>query len=186
MTFARLRLVDWVALIAALGLLFASAADWYSTTSGDEARRIQGLANPVGALGGEVARNVRDEAREAAEDQEKNAWQVGGAVDRLIQLGLIVTFALAIFAAFRRAAGRGSDAALGAALAAAITALLVAYRMFQEPGFDGSTTVKSGGALALVALGVLALASAQSLRSEERTKELGEQPAGDAPWEAPA
>ena len=186
MTFARLRPVDWVALLAALALLFTTAADWYSTTSGDEARRIQGLANPVGALGGEVARNVRDEAREAAEDQEKNAWQVGGAVDRLIQLGLIATFALAVVAAFGRAAGRGSDAALGAALAAALTALLVAYRMFQEPGFDPTTTVKTGGPMALVALGLLALASAQSLRSDERTKELGEQPADDAPWKAPA
>jgi hypothetical protein len=185
-TFSRLRLADWVALIAALGLLFATAADWYSTTSGDEARRVQGLANPVGALGGEVARSVRDEARQAAEGQEKNAWQVRAGIDRAIQLGLLLTFALAVLAAFRRAAGRGGDAALGAALAAAFTALLIAYRLFQEPGFDESTTVKTGAPLALVALGVLALASAQSLRSEERTRELGEEPVGEAPWEAPA
>jgi drug/metabolite transporter (DMT)-like permease len=186
MTFARLRLADWVALIAALGLLFATAADWYSTTTGDEARRVQGLTDPVGALGGEVARNVQEEAREAAEGQEKNAWQVTGAIDRVILAGILASFVLAVLAAFRRAAGKGSDAALGAALVAALTALLILYRLFQEPGFDGSTTVKTGGPIALVALGVLALASAQSLRTEEHDRELREEPVGDAPWEEAA
>jgi hypothetical protein len=184
-TFARLRPADWVALVAALALLFTTAMDWYSTASGDEARRIQGLASPSGALGGEVARNVREQARVAAEDQEKNAWQVRGAIDRLIQLGLIATFALAVIAAFGRAAGRGSGAALGAALAAALTALLVAYRMFQEPGFNDSTTVKLGAPLALLVLGLLALASAQSLRADVDEEEL-ERDVGEAPWKAMA
>ena len=56
MSFASLRAADWVAFIAALALLFVSAVDWYSTVAGDEARRIQGLSDPAGALGGEVER----------------------------------------------------------------------------------------------------------------------------------
>ena len=185
MTFSRLRVVDWVALLAALALLFTTAVDWYSTTGGDEARRIQGLANPTGALGGEVARDVRDEARQVAEGQEKNAWQVSGAVDRLILVGILATFVLAVLAAFGRASGRGTGRAIGAAIVAAATALLVAYRMFQEPGFDETTTVKVGGLLALVALGLVALASAESVRAAERTS-IPEEPVGDAPWKATA
>ena len=171
MTFARLRAADWVALLAAMALLFTTAMDWYSTTSGDEARRIQGLSDPSGALGGEVAREVQDQARAAAEGQEKNAWQVGGGIDKLILVALLATFVLAVGAAFRRAAGAGSAAALATALAATVTALLVTYRIVQEPGFDASTTVKVGAPLALVALGVLALASAQSVRTEEQPAE---------------
>jgi hypothetical protein len=173
-TFTRLRAADWVALLAALALLFTTAMDWYSTTTGDEARRIQGLAQPSGALGGEVAREVRDQARLIGEGQEKNAWQIGGAIDRLILAGVLLTFALSVAAAFARAAGRGPGIWLAAALAAAVTALLLTYRIVQEPGFDASTTVKAGAPLALIVLGVLALAGTQSAR------------AGDAPREAAA
>jgi hypothetical protein len=170
-TFARLRVTDWVALVAALALLFVSAADWYSTATGDEARRIEGLTEPSGALGGEVGREVQEEARVTAESEEKNAWQVSGGIDRVILVALLATFVLAVIAAFARAAGRGSHAALPASalpgLAAAATAVLVTYRILQEPGFDESTTVKLGPSLALIVLGVLALASAQSLRSPD-------------------
>jgi hypothetical protein len=171
MTFARLRVFDWIALLAALALLFVSAMDWYSTTTGDEARRIEGLSQPSGALGGEVDREVEEQARVTAEGQERNAWQANGAIDRVILAALLATFALAVVAAFARAAGRGSRSALPpsalAGLAAAVTALLVTYRILQEPGFDESTTVKVGASLALMALAVLALASAQSLRTDE-------------------
>ena len=166
MSFTRLRPVDWVVLVAAFALLFIAAADWYGTASGDEARRIQGLAEPTGALGGEVAREVRDQARTVPEDAEKNAWQTGGGIDRLVLAGLMATFLLAVVAAFRRADGKGTSAMLATAFAAAVTALLVTYRIIQEPGFDDTTTVKVGAPLALIALGVLALASAQSARTE--------------------
>jgi hypothetical protein len=70
-------------------------------------------------------------------------------------------------AAFWRAGGRGSDGlgAFGlAGLAACVTALLVLYRIIQEPGFDELTTVKIGAPLALGVLGVIAFACATSLR----------------------
>jgi hypothetical protein len=42
----------------------------------------------------------------------------------------------------------------------------VTYRILQEPGFDASTTVQAGAPVALVVLGVIALASALTLRAE--------------------
>jgi PHP family Zn ribbon phosphoesterase len=41
MTFERLRAADWVAFLAALGLLFVTAADWYSTQRGRQAREFE-------------------------------------------------------------------------------------------------------------------------------------------------
>ncbi|HYP49086.1 MAG TPA: hypothetical protein VEQ61_10655 [Thermoleophilaceae bacterium] len=167
MTFARLRWPDWVALVAALALLLVSAADWYSTASAEEARRAEQRA-PSSGQGAEV----RSDARALAESQERNAWQEDGAIDRVILLGLLGTVALAIFAAFARAAGRDYSGRLGpsasAGLLAAITALLVAYRILQEPGFDSFTTVQAGAPLALLALGVIALAAARAARAEEQ------------------
>jgi VIT1/CCC1 family predicted Fe2+/Mn2+ transporter len=170
-TFTRLRASHWAAFLAALALLFVTAMDWYSTTTGDEARRIEELAEPEGAAGGQVEREVQERAREAAEGAEKNAWQVDGAIDRLILIGLLLTAALGVLAAF--AAARSPDSTALPALtgiSAAITALLVTYRIFQEPGFDASTTVKSGAPVALLVLGVIAIASAVTLRAEPRAE----------------
>jgi hypothetical protein len=174
-TFARLRAADWVAFVAALALLFTTAADWYSSTSGEEARRIEGLAQPSGAEGGQVEREVRQDASAAAEAEERNAWQATGVIDRLILLGLLATSALAILAGFARAARRGYGGALGpsaiAGLAAAATALLVLYRILQEPGFDKVNTVQAGAPLALAALGVIAYACAMAVKAEEKEGE---------------
>ena len=174
MTPARLRAAQWAAFLAALALLFVTAMDWYSTTGGDEARRIEELAEPEGAAGGEVEREVQEDARVAAEGAEKNAWQADAAIDRVILGGLLLTALLAIAAAFTAAratqSGRakpgGAAPAALAGIAASATALLVTYRIFQEPGFDASTTLKAGAPLALVVLGVIALASAITLRTE--------------------
>jgi hypothetical protein len=72
-----------------------------------------------------------------------------------------------VLAAFAARESRGAVAPIAlAGIAASVTALLVTYRIFQEPGFDASTTIKAGAPLALVVLGVIALASALALRSE--------------------
>jgi drug/metabolite transporter (DMT)-like permease len=171
MSFERLRAADWIALAAALALIVVMAMDWYSTEEGREARRIERFSEPRGALGGEVEREVRERAREAAEGREKNAWQADGAIDRVILLALLATFVLAVVTAFLRAAGGRFESAWApsglTALAAVSSAALVAYRMVQEPGLDAGSTVEAGAPLALLALGVLALASAVTLRSEE-------------------
>ena len=48
-----------------------------------------------------------------------------------------------------------------------MTALLVAYRTLQEPGFDSVNTVEAGAPLALIALAVIALAARSAMRAEE-------------------
>jgi hypothetical protein len=173
-SFARLRAWHWAAFLAALALLFVTAMDWYSTTGGEEARRIEELSDPEGAAGGEVEREVEESARIAAEGAEKNAWQVDAPIDRLILVGLLLSAALAVVAAFAAAreprgeggGPRGLASAGLAALLAAATALVVIYRILQEPGLDVSTTVKAGAPLALILLGVIALSGALTLRSE--------------------
>jgi hypothetical protein len=172
-TFARLRAADWVAMVAALALLFAMAADWYSTAQGEENRRLERLSERASpGPGGEVEREFNKRAAEQAELQERNAWQEDGGFDRLILAVLIAAVALALAAGFLRAADRRFEPpftpSAAAAVAAAIGGALVAYRIVQEPGFDAANTVEPGVPLALVALGVLALAAVSALRNEER------------------
>ena len=164
MTFERLRPSDWVVFVAALALLFTTAPDWYSTTRGEEARQIQDQAGNSNAPEG---RDVESTAAAVAEAQERNAWQEDALIDRIILIALLATSALGVGAAFWRASGRESDGlgAFGlAGLAACISAVLVLYRIIQEPGFDDLTTVKIGAPLALGVLGVMAFACATSLR----------------------
>ena len=170
MTFARLRPADWVVFIAALALLFTTAADWYSTETGEEARRIQENARPEeDRPSGQTEAEVEREAGALAESKERNAWQEDGTIDRVILVCLLLTAALGVVAGFWRASGREARW-LGpyglAGLMACVTALLVLYRILQEPGFDELTTVKIGAPLALGVLGVFAFAAATSLRDE--------------------
>jgi hypothetical protein len=170
LTFERLRLADWVVFVAALALLFTTAPDWYSTKAGDEARRIQQEANPdKGQPTGQAEAEVEREAGLVAEGQERNAWEENGTIDRVLLIGLLLSSALGVFAGFWRASGRPARG-LGpyglAGLVATATALLVLYRILQEPGFDDLTTVKIGAPLALAVLGVYAFAAAASLRDE--------------------
>lgn len=156
-------------MVAALVLLFVMAMDWYSTAVGDRAREVEKLSQPnTGAPGGESQRVQRDTAAQEAEAQEKNAWQVPGAVDRVILVGLLGTVTLAVAAVWLRAAGRRfeppfSPSALMAILAT-LTGLLVAYRLLQ---IDAAATVKAGPPLALVMLGVIALAARQAMHGED-------------------
>jgi hypothetical protein len=172
LTFARLRVADWVVFIAALALLFTTAFDWYSTVSGDEARRIQEQSRPEeGEPSGQIQSEVERDAGALAESKERNAWQEDGTIDRVILICLLVTAALGVLAAFWRASGREARG-LGpygwAGLMACVSALLVLYRVLQEPAFDELTTVKIGAPLALGVLGVFAFAAATSLRDEGR------------------
>jgi hypothetical protein len=173
MTFARLRLADWVVLLAALALLLVTAADWYSTVGGEQAREFERGA-PAQGEGAELA----DDAAAAAEGEERNAWQADAGIDRVILVALLATALLGVYAGFMRAAGRRYEGALSptawAGMAAAITALLVLYRVLQEPGFDEVTTVQFGAPLALGVLGVMAFASASSVRAEEEGTEFRE------------
>jgi uncharacterized integral membrane protein len=170
--YSRLLRADVIAAVAAFALLFVMAMDWYSTAAGDEARRIESLTDPgSGALSGEPDRAVQEQASVKGEEEEKNAWQASGAIDRVLLVLLLAAAVLALAAAYLRAAGKRfslpvTPSAL-AALAAVVAGLLVAYRIIQEPGFDEATVVKPGAPLALVVLGVIALAARAAVRAEE-------------------
>jgi hypothetical protein len=165
-----------IALIGALALLLVMALDWYSTATGDEARRIEEITdNPSGAEGGEVDRRLNEDAREVAEGEEKNAWQVDALIDRIILVLMLLAIVFAVLTAVTRAAGakptRGMGPAGAAALSAAAAAALVAYRIIQEPGLDAATNVKAGAPLALVGLAMIALGSSSALRADEKEAE---------------
>lgn len=170
MTFGRLLRADAAAAVAAVALLFVMALDWYSTATGERARFREEQADPEGALAAEPARVQREEAEIVAENEERNAWQEPGALDRVILLGLLTTFALAIASAYIRAAGKRFEPPLTpsaiTALVATLTALLVAYRTIQEPGFDNVNTVEAGAPLALIVLAVIAMAARAAMRAE--------------------
>jgi hypothetical protein len=180
-TFARLRTADWVAMIAALALLLVMAVDWYSTALGNEARQVQ--KNTQGNFQGEAGQDVREanqDAKNIAEGQERNAWQADGLIDRIILLSLLATVALALGAGFLRAAGRRFEPPLTpsalAAVGAGLSALLVTYRIIQEPGLDAASNVKAGAPLAVVALGLIAFASSRGLKHEEEGRPFRELP----------
>jgi hypothetical protein len=169
-TFARLRVAHWVVFVASLALLLTTAVDWYSTTTGEEARRIEEQARPDDDVEpGQVQREVEEDAGALAEGQERNAWREDGAIDRIILICLLATAALGVAASFTRASERGAERSglyglVG--LMASVTALLVLYRILQEPGFDELTTIQIGAPLALGVLGVMAFAAATALREE--------------------
>ncbi len=171
MTFSRLLRSDAVAMVAALVLLLVMAMDWYSSAVGERAREVEKLSEPSsGAVGSQAQRENQESAREAAQAEEKNAWQVPGLVDKLIVIGLLGTIVLAVGSAWLRAAARRfeppSTPSTAAAVVATATGLLVVYRIIQEPGFDETTTVQAGAPLAIVVLAVIALASRESMRRE--------------------
>jgi hypothetical protein len=175
LTFARLRISDWVVFVAALALLFTAAPAWYSTTAGDDARRVQQEAQPEeGQPTGQSEAEVEREAGLIADNAEKNAWEANDTIDRVILIGLLLTAALGVLAGFWRASGRTARG-LGpyglCGLVACVTALLLLYRILQEPGQDDLTTVKIGAPLTLGVLGIYAFAAATSLRDEEAPEE---------------
>jgi hypothetical protein len=169
-TLARLRRGDVVAGLAALALLFFMAMDWYSDTYGQEARRVERLAQPVGPESGQVTRRLKQDAVTTAEEREHNAYQEGGAIDGIILLLLLAAVALALTAATLRVVGRRVGGALSpsvlAAGAASIGAVLLAYRIVQQPGVDEITVVKAGAPLSLMAAVVLAGGATSAARSE--------------------
>jgi hypothetical protein len=164
LTFLRLSRWDWVAFVAALGLLLVMSADWYTTKQGQECRRIEQLQPPAsGVQGGAISGDVRRAARECAEKREKNAWQASGAIDRFILVVLLVGIASAVAAGFFRAAGRRYEPPLTPSAVAAgaglLGALLVLYRILQPPGLNSAAVVKWGAPAGLALVGIMGIAA---------------------------
>ena len=165
-----------IALVGALALLLITSMDWYSTEQGDEARRIESITEgSSGAESGEIDRRLNEEARFVAEGEEKNAWQADALIDRILLGLMLAAIVLAALTAVARAAGAKPTKGLGpaglAALFASAAAVVVAYRIIQEPGIDAGTNVKAGAPLALFALALIALGSSQALKADVREAE---------------
>jgi uncharacterized membrane protein YraQ (UPF0718 family) len=184
MTFRRLTAGHVLALVAALALLLAMAPDWYTDKTGEQDRLSQRDALPQ--LQHDSAYSSADQAGVSAEAHEKNAWQASALVDRLILLGLLATAALAIAAAFMRAAGRGAGPPSLSALATVVglvTTVLVGYRIAQPPGLNQAAVVKWGAPVGLICVGLTTLGSRMATRGERERTPVAEPP---APPPAPA
>lgn len=170
-SFTWLSRWDWIAFVAALALMFTMSIDWYTTKQGEEFRRVEEVYREGSAPTTEGSdRETAERAGAAAEKQEKNAWQASAFVDRLILIALLAAFAAAVAAAFLRAAGRRFEppwtpSTIAAAVGLA-AALLIVYRMIQEPGLDEASVIRAGLPLSLFAVGVLAFAARQAALAE--------------------
>jgi hypothetical protein len=169
MSFARLRLVDWVAFLAALALMFAMALDWYTTQQGAELRRDAGLAISGAATHGQGP-DLKGAYNTAANGFEKNAWQERATIDRIILVMLLVAAAAAVIAAFARAAGRRFKSPVTpsavASIVGTVAAVLLLYRIIQPPGWNPGAVVKLGAPLGLLCVAVLAIAERIATRYE--------------------
>jgi hypothetical protein len=169
MTFTRLGRGDLLAMIAALALLLVMATDWYSTKQGEQVRHDQGLVRPP--LNSADDPKVSTQLGEFADTQEKNAWQADGVIDRLILIGLVAAVALALVAAWARAAdrrvriGRWSPSAV-ASVVGLLTCAMLVYRILQPPGLNAAAVVKAGAPLGLLCIGLLTLGARVGARGE--------------------
>lgn len=160
-SFARLGGWDWLAFLAALALMFTMSIDWYTTKAGEEFRRIEQNSSSSQ----QIEPTTNERAAEAAERQEKNAWQADAFVDRLILGVLLATFAAIAAGTFLRAAARRPEPnpVAIASLTGTLAAALIVYRMIQEPGLDEASVLKVGAPLSLLAVGIAAFAARQSV-----------------------
>ena len=170
MRFERLARGHTVAAVAALVLLLVMAMDWYGSTTADLAHRVADTANTSGSQAGEAGRALKQDADQVIARDEKNAWQEERGIDRVLLVLLLLSVFLPLFAAGHRAAGRRWEPpwtpSAFAALAAVAAALLVAYRILNEPGNDLTTTVKIGAPLGLIALAAIGLGAAAAFQGE--------------------
>jgi hypothetical protein len=170
-TFTRLGRGDLLAMIAALALLLVMATDWYSTKLGEQARDNQGKILPQ--LNREED-NPKESTRqgEFADTQEKNAWQADALIDRLILIALVASAALALVAAWARAAdrqvriGRWSPSAV-ASVTGLVACVLLTYRILQPPGLNAAAVVKAGAPLGLLCVGLLTIGARVAARGEQ-------------------
>lgn len=169
----RLRLGDAIALLAAFALLFIMAGDWYSTTTGEEAREIVERQGTTQFGEGLFDDGAVEDARIEAEQAERNAWQVSSVVDLVVLLALLAAIALTLAAAALRAAGREfpdprrSPRAIAATVALLTLVLVVLQAALRlDPASD--VTVQIGLPLGVAALGMIACGAGLALRDDRQ------------------
>ena len=162
-----------VAGLAALALvLVTTGVDWYGTKLGDDAQEIEEQTeDSSGAEAGEVSRDLNEQAGEVADRETDKAWEADALIDRILLALIGATILLAVVIWLTRTMGATPTRGLGppglCALLATAAAVLVAYRIIQEPGLDAGTTVKIGPVIALFLLGTIAISSSWSLRQDD-------------------
>src|SRR4051794_20197597 len=146
------------------------AMDWYGSHAADAAHQVSNTANTSGAQAGEAGRALKQDADEVIARDEKIAWQEKDFLDRLLLVLLLGSVFLALFAAGYRASGRRAEPpwtpSAFAAIVAALAALIVAFRIINEPGNDLTTTVKLGAPLGLLCLAAIGIGSANAFKGE--------------------
>ena len=164
-----------VAAVAALVLLLVMATNWYGSHEADLARQLGNAANIGGAEAGEVGRAVKADADRIIARDEKNPWQERATVDRVLLVLLLLAVALPLIAAAVAAAGSRSKTPTAlAALAAVAAAVLLAYRIVNQPGNNGETTVKTGALLGLAMLALIGIGSVWAYQREPAPEAAGE------------
>ncbi len=170
MRLERLTRGHVVAAVAALALLLVMAMDWYGSVQADQARRIGSSLGTKGAESGEEGRAAKVDVDRIIARDEKNAWQTQAFVDRLLLVLLLLSVFLPLLAAALRSEGRRYEPpwtpSAIAAIVASLAALLVAYRIVQQPGPNVSTTIKIGPILALACLAGVALGAVAAFQRE--------------------
>jgi purine-cytosine permease-like protein len=167
MTFLRLSRGELLAMIAALALLLVMATDWYTTKPGEVARDAASKVEPQ--VNVETVPSESKKLNTFADTQEKNAWQADGLIDRLILIALIAAVALALVAAWAKAAGKRLGPPSPSALASVVglvACALIVYRILQPPGLNAAAVVKAGAPLGLLCAGLLAFGSRVAVREE--------------------
>lgn len=177
-----------VAFLAALALVLAMSLDWYTTEQGEEYRRIEEINSQREDPRRLDSQDV-ERAAQAAEAEEKNAFQANAFVDRLILLACLAALAAAVATALLRSMGRRAEppwnpSAL-ATVAGILATLMILYRMIQPPGFNEAAVVKPGVPIALAAVGILTVA-ARLATLIEREERLGPEVVAAAEAEAAA
>jgi hypothetical protein len=158
MTFTRLSRGDLLAMVAALALLLVMASDWWTTKAGENARDVQSKILPQ--VSNQTTPSEAAKEGAFADSQEKNAWQASGVIDRLILIALVAAAALAIVAAYARAADRRLGPPSPSALATVVgllASMLLVYRILQPPGLNEAAVVKVGAPLGLLCVGLLTI-----------------------------
>jgi hypothetical protein len=167
MTFTRLSRGDLLAMVAALALLLVMASDWWTTKAGENARHVQHTILPQ--VNNQTTPSESQKEADFASTQEKNAWQASALIDRLILIALLAAAALALVAAWARAANRSlgppSPSALASIVGLLASAMLV-YRILQPPGLNAAAVVKVGAPLGLLCVGLLTLGSRVATMAE--------------------
>lgn len=170
MTFTRLNRGDLLAMVAAFALLLVMATDWYTTKVGEQARDLQHKIEP--RVDRETVPTESAKQGSLAASQEKNAWQASGLIDRVLLIVLVAAAALALVAAFARAADRRIGPPSASALAALLGLLastLLVYRILQPPGINEGAVVKAGAPLGLLCVGLLTIGARIATIAERRS-----------------